>query len=372
VLYVDHASGMGGAEHSLLALLSALDRSRYRPVLAAPPGPLADAASAAGIDVRRLGLPRLQRQLTGPIRLVRGVAALRRVAAAERSALIHGNVLRATLYAAPAAGALGCPLVWHVRDLHRRGPAVRWLCWRARAVVAISRAVAEALPCADAATVVYNPVVVPAARPCSRAELGLPADGPLVAMVASLRRWKGHEAFLELAARTGGPPQPRFLVIGGSIFDDDEPGYAEALQARAAELGVADRVAFLGQRDDLADLWPHLAVVVHPALAEPFGRVVAEAQLAGLPVVAYASGGLPELIDDGQTGRLVAPGDVGALASAVGQLLADPERRSQLARAGQLSAARRFAPASHARAIEGLYDRLLAPGAGRRSPGARR
>jgi glycosyltransferase involved in cell wall biosynthesis len=369
VLYVDHASGLGGAEHSLLALLAALDRSRYRPVLAAPPGPLADAASALGVDVRRLPLPRLQGRWSSPWRLGRGVSALRGVARAERAAIVHGNVLRASAYAAPAARAAGCPLVWHVRDLHRRGPAAAWLCREAAAVLAISRSVAAALPCADRATVVYNSVTVPAATPRSRAELGLPPVGPLVAMAATLRRWKGHDDFLEMAARAapGMGEAVRFVLIGGSIFDDDEADYGADLVQRAAALGLADRVIFLGQRDDLADLWPHLALLVHPARAEPFGRVVAEALVAGVPVVAYRDGGVPEIVDDGESGLLVAPGDVGALADAVARLMADPELRNRLARCGQLRAARRFAPATHARAVEAVYDRLLAGAGPRRS-----
>lgn len=360
VLYVDHSPALGGAEHSLLGLLGALDRSRYRPVLAAPPGPLADAVSALGIDVRRLPLPRLQGQLTLPWRLSRGVRSLQRVAVEEQAALVHGNVLRATVYATLAARAADCPLLWHVRDIHRRGGVAWWLCRQADAVLAISQVVAAALPCAARAQVVYNPISVPAAQPRSRAELGLPVGPALVGMVASLRRWKGHEAFLDMAARATAEPRAHFVVVGGSIFDDDERHYADELRARATALGIEERVTFLGQREDLADLWPHFALLVHPATAEPFGRVVAEALVAGVPVVAFRDGGVPEIVDDGESGLLVPPGDVAALAAAVERLLADPEERGRLARSGQQRAGRRFAPATHARAVEAAYDRVLA------------
>ncbi len=366
VLYVDHASGLGGAEHSLLALLTALDGSRYRPVLAAPPGSVADEASSAGIDVRRLPLPRLQRHPASPLRLWRGVRSVARVAREENADILHGNVLRATVYAAPAARWLGRPLVWHVRDIHRRGPAAWWLCRQATAVVAISRVVADALPCAAKVQVVYNPVAVAAATPRSRAELGLPAEGSVVAMVASLRRWKGHEAFLEAAGRVASRVPARFVIVGGSIFDDDDPGYAQALRARSAALGLGERVSFLGQRDDLPDLWPHLSVLVHPAAAEPFGRVVAEAMIAGVPVAGFQDGGVPELLEHERTGLLVPPGDVPALAQAVTRLLDEPELRWHLARNARQEAERRFAPAVHARAVERVYESLLAGQAGSR------
>lgn len=368
VLYVDHSPALGGAEHSLLGLLGALDRSRYRPVLAAPPGPLSDAVSALGIDVRRLPLPRLQRQLSAPWHLSHGVQALRNVAAEEQVALVHGNVLRASVYAALAARAAGCPLLWHVRDIHRRSAAAWWLCRQADAVLAISQVVAAALPCTARAQVVYNPVGLPTARPRSRAELGLPNGPALVAMVASLRRWKGHEAFLEMAARAAGRTPAHYVVVGGSIFDDDERDYAAELAARAVALGIDQQMSFLGQRDDLADLWPHLSLLVHPATAEPFGRVVAEALVAGVPVVAYRDGGVPEIVDDGESGLLVPPGDVAALADAVVRLLCEPEERGRMARIGQQRAGRRFAPATHARTVEAAYDRLLANRAGHSRP----
>jgi glycosyltransferase involved in cell wall biosynthesis len=302
-------------------------------------------------------MPRLQRRPDAPLRLARGVLALRRLAGEVEAALVHANVLRAAIYALPAARLAGLPLVWHVRDIHPRGPAARLLCRGADAVIAISEAVAGALPCSSRAQVIYNPIDEAEARPRTRVELGLPAEGLLVAHVGRLRPWKGQRAFLAAAARLR-HPDARFVVIGGRILDDDEQGYADELVALASSLGLAGRVTFTGQRDDLADVWPHLSILAHTATAEPFGRVVAEALRAGVPVVAFADGGVPEIVDDGETGRLVAAGDVDALAQAIDELLASPTVRARMGRLGQQRAEKRFAPAWHARAVERVYDSL--------------
>ncbi len=395
ILFVDHAAGMGGAEHSLLGLLEQLDRDRYRPILAAVDGPLADRAEALEVEVHRLALPRLRSSPLAALHLLRGSLALSALARRRQAALIHANVLRATLYAAAAARWAGRPLVWHVRDILPPSATTRWLCREAAAIIAISEAVRRSLPCPERARVIFNPVADPtgarsagdASRPsrpadvqraaldteggdagalaARRAVLGLP-PGRLVASVGRLRAWKGHHRFLAAAERVADAhPDVHFLIIGGRVMGQDRADldYAGRLR-RMTEAGpLAGRAHLLGQREDLASLWPELSLLVHAAEAEPFGRVVAEAQAAGLPVLGFDEGGLPEIVVSGQSGSLVPAGDLDALAAQLDALLADPERMRRMGRAGRLMASR-FDPAVHARAVEAVYDSLLSGAAG--------
>lgn len=372
ILFVDHAEGLGGAEISLLGLLEALDRSRFRPILAARPGPLAERAAAMGVDVRMLPLDRLKRSPSALLRLVRGSLVLAALARREDALLLHANVLRAAVYAQPAAALAGLPLVWHVRDILDPGPISRWLCARSAAVIAISQPVAAALSCKKKITVIHNPISAPPDLvPRSRPELGLPEGGPLVASVGRLRPWKGHHRFIEAAARVAEVhSEARFAVIGGRVLgeDDEDRDYGARLVAQAAALGLADRIVFTGHREDLDAIWPQVDLLVHAGQAEPFGRVVAEAQRAGVAVVGFADGGLPEIVASGatldgqaeETGLLVPAGDVQSLAAAMIALLTAPERRARMGKKGRRLAAERFDPARHARAVEAVYDRLLA------------
>jgi glycosyltransferase involved in cell wall biosynthesis len=135
-----------------------------------------------------------------------------------------------------------------------------------------------------------------------------------------------------------------------------------ALETEARALGVLDAVTFLGWRDDLPRVYRNWDVFVQSSIIEPFGMAALEAMAAGLPVVATAVGGLPELIEDGRTGRLVPPTDAGLLADCIVELLQNPEQRKTLGAAGRARARNKFSAQAMAAAVSRLYDGLLAAG----------
>lgn len=140
--------------------------------------------------------------------------------------------------------------------------------------------------------------------------------------------------------------------------DDIEAGgaYRKALESRAHELGVERRIRFLGYRDDVPALLAAADVLVLPSWVEGLPLVVLEAMAAGLPVVASAVGGTPEVVVDGETGLLVPPRDAQALARALGELLADPARRRALGEAGRIRVRERFDAGAAAQRVLGLYE----------------
>ena len=147
------------------------------------------------------------------------------------------------------------------------------------------------------------------------------------------------------------------MVVVGSAWAGDE-AYVASLQALAEERAPG-RVHFVGS---LADPWSALAgfdVLAVPSRWEPFGRVAAEGQLAGVPVVATDAGGLPDAITDGVDGLLVPMGDPAELAAALRRVLADPELAAGLVAAGRAGAVR-FEPARHAAAVTAIYESVLA------------
>lgn len=117
----------------------------------------------------------------------------------------------------------------------------------------------------------------------------------------------------------------------------------QRLERLAVSLGLEDRVEFLGLRNDVDRLLREVDTFAHPALwQEAFGLTVAEAMASGLPVIASDVGGIPELIEDGRTGLLVAPGDVAALTAALGRLMERPQLGAELGRAARQRVERRF------------------------------
>jgi glycosyltransferase involved in cell wall biosynthesis len=195
-----------------------------------------------------------------------------------------------------------------------------------------------------------------------RAHLRLPAEARLVGIVARLVPIKDHRTFFAAAARVArADPATHFVVAG------DGPLRAD-LEAAARQAGLSERAHFLGWWEDLAALYADLDVVALSSRNEGTPVSLLEAMAAGLPVVATAVGGVPDVVRHGETGLLVPAGDPASLAAALGSLLADPERRSALGLAGRRAAY----PAHDAKTLvartEALYRALAAPGAVREAP----
>ena len=185
-----------------------------------------------------------------------------------------------------------------------------------------------------------------------------PGDHPRTELlfVGRLDEQKELDTALHALARMEGPAARRQLRVVGS-------GPAEGrLRRLAADLGVAGQVvweAHLPQRE-LADRYRRAAALLVPGRDEGLGLVAVEGQLAGAPVVAAASGGLLDVVRDGQTGRTFPPGDAPALARAVEGVLADPATAAGLAAAARRSAAARFGRQATAHAYAALYAEALA------------
>jgi len=181
-----------------------------------------------------------------------------------------------------------------------------------------------------------NFVEAASAPPLPRAGLGTPEDAPLI---LGLGRLHPNKAFDVLLAALDRLPAA-YLWLAGA-------GPAEgALGAMAARLGLAERVRFLGWREDVAALLAAADVLVCASRHEPLGNVVIEAWAQRVPVVAAASQGPAALITDGESGLLVPPEDAAALAEAIARVLDDPALAARLAEAGHAAFAARYSEAA--------------------------
>lgn len=183
----------------------------------------------------------------------------------------------------------------------------------------------------------------PAVRGAVRRELGIAPEAPLLGIVARLDPGKGQSDTLQAFAQARAIfPAARLLVVGDET--PWHPGYAETLKREAQALGLGDSVLFLGRRSDVPRLLAALDIFVHPSRQEPFGLALLEASAAGLPAVAYAEGGAIEVIADGRTGLLSAPGSVPGLSDSLCRLLADPAWAAALGQAGRERVRAEFRP----------------------------
>jgi glycosyltransferase involved in cell wall biosynthesis len=321
-------------------------------------------AGAAGSTSVR-GLPMLGDLDVGlPVRLVRALARF-------RPDLVHVHSRRgADVYGGIAATLSGIPAVL-TRRVDSSEPA-----WLARfkykpyaAVVALSRAIEKQLAAAgvDAARVARIPSAVDTARfrpdAAARARLlaafQLPDDALVVGVVAQLIERKGHGALLALLPQlVSEQPTLRVLLFGRGPLEPN-------LRARIAALGLGDHVVLAGFRTDLPELLPGLDVLAHPATREGLGLALLEAASSGVPVVAYAAGGVPDAVVDGVTGLLVPVGDTAALRTALARLLAGRVERARLGAAARAHMERHFGIGGLVDAHLSLYDRVLGERAAR-------
>jgi glycosyltransferase involved in cell wall biosynthesis len=380
---VNHTAEVSGAERSLLSLLAALPDT-VQPRLATPRGRLAEEAQRLGISTATIpgtaGSLKLH-PLHTPRTLLELAAAAARVRLASRrygATLVHANSIRAGLMLglsrAPA------PKVVHVRDCLPPGrlssATLRLIASTATTVVANSEYTARSVRLAAPSArleVVHNPVDLSRWDPAridrvhARARLTeVRSRSFLFGVVAQLTPWKGQDTAIEalrLLRKQG--IDAHLLLIGSAKFVSrstrfDNRAYVEELKKRIAELGMEDRVSWLGEREDVVELVAALDVLLLPSWEEPFGRALIEAMALEVPVVATSVGGPPEIITDGREGYLVEPRDAEVWARAVRRFAESTELGREMGRAGRRRVEAAFSLDRHVASMLDVYERALA------------
>ena len=188
-----------------------------------------------------------------------------------------------------------------------------------------------------------------------REQLGLPATGFLIGYAGKLNRGKGLEHLVAaLPSLRAGHADLHLVLIGAGA--NQSLSQEEALRARVRELGLEERVTFSGYVDNVPEYLQSLDVFVLPTEYEALPNALMEAMACGLPCVASRVGGIPDILEDGVSGRLIAPGDPEAIVRAVSELRDDPERASRYAAAGRRRMETDYAQSALARRLESFLS----------------
>jgi len=357
VLHVEGGRNLYGGALQVLYLLKGLQARGIENVLACPRGSELSRAAAGFAEVCGM---RMGGDLDLPM-----IARIYRLIRSAQPDLIHlHSRIGADVLGAIAAGLAGVPVV-HSR--RQDNPEMPWL---ARAkyrlhdrVIAISEEVArvklsEGLP-PHKLRCVRDAVDAGAFQePCDyakfRAAFGLPEDSLVIGVVAQLIARKGHRYLLEaMPALIERFPTLHALFFGKGPLEPE-------LRQQSQRLGITERIYFAGFRGDLPQVLPCLNVLVHPALREGLGVSLLQAASAGVPIVAFRAGGVPEAVRDGLNGLLVPPKDVEALRQAIGRVIGDPELARRLGAAGREVAEREFSIDAMVEGNLQVYQELLA------------
>ena len=369
-MFLHSSAGRYGADRQLLAVASGLDRARFTPVAVLPePGALAGLLEDAGVETLAAPLAVLRRADLGPAavwRMLRAdVRELESLARERGAALVHSNT-SVIVSGRPLARKLGVPHVQHVRELYPRLP-LAWPLWRRRLLASerllcVSRAVAAQFPAREQIAVVHDGL--PRApqrtnRAEARAALGIDRDTFAVAVLGRVSAWKGQDVLARALAESPLASIGAVGLVAGAPWPGAERPAAELERLRGT-LELGDRLRVLGFQAEVGPLLGAVdAVAVPSTRPDPFPNAALEAAAAGVPVVAAAHGGLPEMLRDGETGVLVAPGEPAALAAALRALADDPARAERLGQAAAADVAARFSAERMLSAVQAQYDALL-------------
>lgn len=359
VLQLVSSLPVGGAEDLVAALVKGLDPGRFQ-VQAATLGPL----GAVGQELVQAGYPVVALDLDlKRTPLIKIIARLRRLFREITPDILHTHLYHPNLYGRLAALGLGLKgVVASVHNSYTRVKAHRCVWNFVLSAVTDKVLVSSPQVWQDVRTwdrvparkleffpygVRIDELEVPLDPADAKAELGV--TGFVLGMVGRLEEQKGHRYLLaalpELARQIPGLVA---LLVG-------EGREQPALRALAGELGVTHLVHFLGTRRDLPRILRAVDVFVQPSLWEGLPLTVLMAMGARLPVVGTEVSGIIEVIADRDNGRLVPPGDSGALAAAILELYRRPEFRRRLGEAARRTVVAKYSQEAMLRRLEGLY-----------------
>lgn len=349
------AGDWGGASRVLYTNLRLLDRNRFQPVLLLPhDGPIIPELKEKQIDYTIWGA------LTEPGNLLNYLKAMWRMMRFLRHYKVdiihvnHSNSWRPAELL--AAKLLRVPILTHYHTVNfEPSPFVSL----STAVIAVSDYVAQhSLPAKLPKYVVYNPVDLNRfdAAQDIRHELGFEDHHILVSFLGQIREIKGVGDFIEMAKRIP-HPNARFLIAGECRDPKKYDGAYSEASLQAAFAGDS-RLRYLGYLSRVEDLYRSSDIVVVPSRwQEPLGLINLEAGACRKPVVATRSGGIPEIINDGENGFLVEIGDVDALAARVTELIDNSALRARMGEAARSRVEADFTTRP-VRELEALYEKI--------------
>jgi glycosyltransferase involved in cell wall biosynthesis len=378
ILFVHNSSMIGGANRALLGLFAAIDRGRYEPWSVLPTkGPMEEelqhldvAHTIMNVGELSAGTGWAGRQAAVWFRSLMTVAR-------GRVKLIHAMSPLTYRMPALAGHAMGAKCVCHLQFPVEPCEDLAWSFkqWPDR-IIACSQSVMEScehkmretpahahrLPL-DNIVVIPNFVDIAHFVPMApsnrvRSEVGISKTDVVVTIVGLVSQRKGHAEFIRMAnAVSKGRPHVHFLVAGEDLLTNGV--YRREMEQYARDLGIDQRVHFLGFRSDVRDILLDSDVVVLPSHQEGMPLAILEAAACAKPVVAYKIPGVDEVIDHERTGLMVTESDETALAAAVARLVDQAEFRSTLGQHARKHVEARYSLSTFAERMTMTYDELL-------------
>jgi glycosyltransferase involved in cell wall biosynthesis len=379
VLRVIARLNIGGPAIHVVLLTAGLDRAHFESALVSGSenpgeGSMLDYARSHGVEP--IIIPEIVGEFSLGPRELKAVLQLYRMIRRERPHIVHTHTAKAGFVGRLAARLARVPVVVHTfhghvlhgyyspRKTYLLRRMERLLAGVSDRIIAVSEQVKRDLVSYGVAPAGHIQVVPlglelgPFLKSVEwqgafRRELRMDGRERLIGIVGRIFPIKNHRLFLEAAARVAKEDAlARFIIVGDGVLRPE-------IEAYARDLGLVDRLIFTGWRRDLPRIYADLDVLAVTSNNEGTPVSAIEAMASGCPVVATRVGGLPDLIDEGETGYLVPPGDAAAVASALARLLTNTENARRMGQAARAAVQKRYAAERLISDVAGLYRDLL-------------
>jgi len=368
VLYLHNTANISGGEQSLMNLWRNLDRRMYVPHLIIPnDGLLSEEARRVDVEIGLCDIPQLRPK--NALKILRAFLVLAVYCKKKSIRIIHSCTPRNNILAAVLGKIVGIPVIWHERNLIF-GDEIdisRRFYFLPDKIICNSQAIAErfrkgsGIP--SKVQVILNGVdlkkfSIGNAIPLIQKKYN-PDEKEVVGLISNLGKRKMPEYLLKACPYIlEKSPRTSFLIVGGE-FGEEDKGRKRELEERAKNLAMGGSITFTGFLSDVSDIIQLFDIGVAVTEKEACSRAILEMMACGKPVVAFNTGGNPELIEDGVTGILVDFGDIEGFAKSVADLLQDDTRRKKMGAKARERAERLFDVKVNARKTEEIYSELV-------------
>ena len=377
VLYLEAAYGFGGSLTGLLELFRYLPDS-IEPILVTPFDPWSHTDHPPNIEHEQVDiaaplpksgghwLPGLYRYYADYLKPWQTVTA--QMIRKYQPDLVHANNSLSINYGVGrAAKKFGVPSICHQKDFEYPGKLMQIMASRTPFDhhIAMSRSIQDQLvtlgvpesKCSE----IFDPMTPPSDDQLAGRRATMPQAPPVVAMHSMIIEWKGQHVFIDAIAELAKRGVTNFRPMIAGSPPAGEPGYLDSIKQRASEKGVLDRIEFPGHQKDVYEYLTGVDIAVHCSIdPEPFGRVVPEVMLMGIPGVVSTGGGPQQYVIDGEMGFHAPCGDAMKLADAIERLLAmSPEQRDKMGETARQHALAEFTPQHLSNQMMSVYERLL-------------
>ncbi len=329
IIHTEAATSFGGQEHRIFKEMVAMrEAGHHLEAICQPRAQLTTRLRQEGFTVHTM-------EMDGPFHFVRAVLTIRQILKNGAIDVLNTHSRRDTVIAATAGRLAGTPLIIRTRHLANRVNPLLSYTWLPHCVTTDSQFVRNQLITRGVAPErienIYTPLLkqTPIARSTLREELNLPNSAVVVGCVAVMRANKGHADLVRAMVPLFAEHANLHLVVAG----EGAPVFHQ-IQELVRSLNLQDRVHLLGRREDIPNVMAGFDIFCLATRLEASGMVFLEAAAAGLPIVATAVGGVPEMLEDGRTGLLVQLDDQNSLRAALLKLIDQPILRKQMGQAG--------------------------------------